>query len=171
MAQMQTVSIRMPDEDFQWLLSLQDKGAKTPSEKLRALLTWARQQEAGMADPALCAMWMRSMVQPLVQGVAAFERGRKDHSDVVAAALEWTPQIMATLVSSRLAEGCKPADAVELEAVLGQQCFRLLIALLRAAVTSMPAVYDPGSLERHLPDVVEIAEIISNRKRKESENG
>ncbi|HEX8987465.1 MAG TPA: hypothetical protein VF816_05850 [Rhodocyclaceae bacterium] len=171
MAQMQTVSIRIPDEDFQWLLSLQDKGAKTPSEKLRALLAWARQQEAGMADPALCSVWMRSMVQPLAQGVGAFERRRKDHSDLIAAALEWIPQVMATLVSSRLAEDSKPEDAAELEAIVGQQCFRLLSGLLRAAVTSTPAAYDARALERHLPDIMEIAEIISNRKRKESENG
>jgi len=55
MAQMQTLSIRIPDEDFQWLSSLQEADAKTPSEKLRALLARIRKQEAGMTSPELCA--------------------------------------------------------------------------------------------------------------------
>ena len=39
MAQMQTLSIRLPDEDFQWLLSARPETGKTPSEKL-AVASW-----------------------------------------------------------------------------------------------------------------------------------
>lgn len=171
MAQMQTISIRMPDEDFQWLLAQQEAGARTPSEKLRALLAKARQQEAGMASHEACAAWMRGLAQPLVDGIAALERRDKVHSDLLGAAAEWVPQIMATLISARPDGQAGLAQAAETEAVLAQQCFRLLTGILRAAITSVPATYDKEVLDRYLPDIIEIAEIISTRKEKELQHG
>lgn len=171
MAQMQTISIRVPDEDFQWLLSLQEGSAKTPSEKLRALLARARQQEAGMGDPELCAAWMRQLAQPFSDTVTTFERQQKSHSDLMGAVAEWIPQIMATLISTRPTGEDAQEKARELEAILAQQCFRLLTTLLRAAVTSTPATYDKDVLDRYLADVIEIATIISTRKEKELNHG
>lgn len=169
MGQMQTLSIRMPDEDFQWLLALQEPGARTPSEKLRALLAKARAQEAGMADPELCSAWMRSLAQPFVDSVGAVERKHRLHSYAVGVVAEKIPQIMATLASSRLSGSA--TDAIETEAVLMQQCFQLFSALLRTAVTATPSTYDKNVLDRYLPDIIELAGIISTRKEKELQNG
>ena len=164
MAQMQTISIRVPDEDFQWLLSLEDSTARTPSEKLRALLAKAHAQEAGITNPELCSSWMRALAQPFIDSVAAHERKQKDHSDLVSAVADWIPQIMAVLVSSRLPEKHAADEAVEIEAILAQQCFRLLTTLLRATITSVPATYDKTVLDRYMTDILEIAAIISTRK-------
>lgn len=171
MAQMQTISIRIPDEDFQWLLKLQEPGAKTPSERLRALLARARQQETGMSDPELCSAWMRGLAQPFVDSIAALERKSKIHSDIVSAVAERVPQIMATLASARAAGNDAEKDATEAEATLTQQSFLLLTALLRTAVTSSPSTYDKKVLDRYLPDIIELASIISTRKGKELQNG
>lgn len=164
MAQMQTVSIRVPDDDFQWLLSLEDPTARTPSEKLRALLAKARAQETEISHPELCSSWMRALAQPFVETISAHERKQKYHSDVISAVSEWIPQIMATLVSSRLSVKHAADEAVEIEAILAQQCFRLFTTLLRAAITSVPATYDKTVLDRHITDILEIAEIISTKK-------
>ncbi len=163
MAQMQTLSIRLPEDDLQWLLAQQDLDAKTPSEKLRVLLGKIRQQEDGFHSPALCVSWMRSLTQPLVDSLMAQERQQKVHSDLIRVACENIPQIMATLASSRLPDEAQDA-AVELEALLAQQCFRLFSAVLRLAVTSRPATYDKNVLDRLLPDVIEIVTIIADRK-------
>jgi len=171
MAQMQTISIRVPDEDFQWLSSLQESDAKTPSEKLRALLARTRKQEAGMTSPEMCAVWMKALAQPFAESLSAYERKHKIHSDLIGAVAEWGPQIMATLVSTRLASEAGREQAVEVEAILAQQCFRLFATLLRAGVTTHPATYDRDVLDRYLPDIIEIAEIIENRKEREQSHG
>lgn len=171
MAQMQTISIRVPDEDFQWLSSLQEADAKTPSEKLRALLARIRKQEAGMTSPEMCAAWMRALARPFLDTVSVHERTHKTHSDLVGFVSEWAPRIMATLVSARLSDGASQEEALDVEAVLAQQCFQLFTSLLRAAVTTHPATYDEGVLDRYLPDIIEIADIIATRKRKELSNG
>lgn len=171
MAQMQTISLRIADDDFQWLLSVAEPEARTPSEKLRALVTRAREQEAGLKDYRRCVAWMRDLSQPFADAVADVERASKTHSDLVAAVCEYVPQIMATLVSDRPSGERALDKAKEAEAVLAQQCFRLLIGLLRAGVTSNPATYDKQVLEGYLDDIIEIAAIISTRKEKESTHG
>jgi hypothetical protein len=172
MAQMQTVSIRLPDEDFQWLLSTQEAAGKTPSEKLRALVLRVRQQESGLADPDTCSEWLRSLIQPTASAVATWERKRKEHSDIMSAALEIVPRIMSLLISARPGGGEEGDGGWRgIEADLAQQCFRLLATLLRAAVTSVPVVYDRESIERYLPGIVEITEIITSQREKERKNG
>lgn len=170
MAQMQTVSIRLPDDDYQWLLSLEEGSAKTPSEKLRALVQRTRQQEAGLHDPERCSAWMRSLVQPATDALSAIERHQQRHSDLLTAVLEHVPQIMAAILAARL-----PADSVrecaETEALVAQRCFRLFSAVLRGAVTSNPAAFNGDSYERHMPDIMELAQIISSRRRKETNHG
>lgn len=171
MAQMQTISIRIPDEDFQWLLSQEEAGARTPSEKLRTLLARIRQQENGLSNPELCSAWLRGLTQPFVDTVSALERKQKRHSDLIGAVAKFTPQIMATLVSSRLTGEQADQTAVEIEAILAQQCFRLLTMVLRTAITSTPATYDKSVHERYLPDIIELAHIISTTKGKEPNHG
>ncbi|MFY9260131.1 MAG: hypothetical protein WAO71_06415 [Gallionella sp.] len=171
MAQMQTISIRIPDDDFQWLLSVAEAKAKTPSEKLRYLLSRAREQEAGRVDYRRCATWMRELAQPFADGVGDVERQHKIHSDLVAAVCEHVPQIMSTLVSEHPAAESDESKMREVEAQLAQQCFRLLTAILRIGVTSSPATYDKQVLNPYLDDIIEIATIISTRKNKEVSNG
>lgn len=171
MAQMQTVSIRIPDEDFQWLLSRHESGARTPSEKLRALLARTRQQETGLSSPEACSAWVRSLMQPLVDEIGAHERKHRCHSDLIAAVAESVPQIMATLMAFRLSEEHAIEDATEAEAALARQCFRLLTMMLRLAVTSVPTTYDKNVLDGYLQDIIELADIISTRKGKESNHG
>jgi hypothetical protein len=168
---MQTVSIRLPDEDFHWLLSTQEVAGKTPSEKLRALVTSIRARESGLADPDVCSEWLRGLVQPLSNAVAAWERGHREHSDILSAVLDVIPKIMVILVSSRSGAEEGAGDLREIEAALSQQCFRLFATLLRAAVTSVPAVYEKEAIERYLPEIVEITDIIVTRREKERKNG
>jgi hypothetical protein len=171
MAQMQTISIRIPDEDFQWLLSLPEAGAKTPSEKLRALLARVRQQETGMASHETCVALMRGLAQPLVEAVVTVERKEKVHSNLVASIAEWVPQIMATLISERPGDKAGIQEVTEIEAILAQECFRLFSGLLRAGITSLPATYDKSVLDKYLPDIIEIVSIISTRRTKEVHHG
>lgn len=171
MAQMQTLSIRIPDDDFNWLLALDVAGAKTPSEKLRAILARTRQLDSGLTQPETCTAWLRELCQPLVGATHACERQSGSRSDIMAAVFEWAPRIMATLVAAHPAATLTAEQAREIEAMLAQQCFRLLVSLLRAGITSTPATYDAQVLDRHLVEIIEIAAIISSIKGKELHHG
>jgi hypothetical protein len=55
--QMQTLSVRIPSEDLEWLAALEISGASTPSDKLRALIAQMRKQHQGTMDHATCVAW------------------------------------------------------------------------------------------------------------------
>jgi hypothetical protein len=163
-AQMQTLSARVSSEDVAWLASLQIDGAITPSDKLRALIGQMRKQHEGALDYAACSAWLRDLLSPAVTDVRAFEHQQRMHSAAVAAILEWAPQVMATLLSQHRFEGDGTAGAVAFEASVMQQSFQMLAALLRLGVTPGADCYAPGIIDKHLPRVLELAQLISTNR-------
>lgn len=168
--QMQTVSVRIPSEDLIWLSALEISGTTTPSDKLRALIAQMRKQHQGTMDHLTCVAWLRDLVSPFVVALREVENRHRIHSDAINAVIEWAPQVMATLLSERRFGKDAPGQARDIEAALVQRCFQLSTTLLRLGVTPTAECYDPGVIERHLPKIIELANLISaDRKlRKET---
>jgi hypothetical protein len=171
--QMQTLSARVPTEDVEWLAALDIQGAISPSDKLRTLIAQMRRQYEGAMDYAACVSWLRDLLAPVVTSVRTFEHQNRTHSEVLTLTAEWLPQIMATLLSERALGKMTPSRAHETEEMVVQRCFQLLASLLRLAVTREAACYDPAVIERHLPAIIELAEIVnrSAKTRMEDKRG
>ena len=159
--QMQTVSARLPAEDLQWLSALELPGAVTPSDKLRALIAQMRKQHEGALDYSACLAWLRDLLAPFVIELRGIEHRERTHSEAVSAIIAATPQIMATMLSARDFGGDGVARAGEVEDALVQSCFRLLMALLRLGVTPAAECFNPNVVEKHLPRVIELVQLIA----------
>lgn len=161
---MQTLSVRVPTEDIEWLASLEIAGAVTPSDKLRALIAQMRRQHQGTMDYAACVAWLRDLLAPFVVAIREVEHRQKLHSDAINAVIEWVPQIAATVLAERrfASDGAK---ITELEDALIQRCFQLTTSLLRLGVTPQAECYDPSAIGRHLAKVIELVDLISARQR------
>lgn len=159
--QMQTLSVRIPSEDLEWLSALEISGASTPSDKLRALITQMRKQHQGTMDHTTCVAWLRDLLSPFVVALREVENRHRMHSDAINAVIEWLPQIMATLLSERRFGKDAPAHVTNIEAALVQRGFQLSATLLRLGVTPTAECYDPEVIERHLPKIIELANLIS----------
>ena len=169
-SQMQTLSVRVPSEDIQWLSSFEIAGAVTPSDKLRGLLSQARRQQQDTMDYTACVAWLRDLLSPFVVAIREVEHRYRLHSDAVNAVIEWIPQIAATLLSEKRFGEDAPKQAAALEDILVQRCFQLTTTLLRLGVTPRAECYDPSAIERHLGRVIELAELIStDRKQRKGE--
>lgn len=158
---MQTLSVRIPSEDLEWLAALEISGANTPSDKLRALIGQMRKQHQGTMDHVTCVAWLRDLVSPFVVALREVENRNRLHSDAINAVIEWAPQIMATLLSERRFGKDSAGQAKEIESALVQRCFQLSATLLRLGVTPTAECYDPEVIERHLPKIIELANLIS----------
>ena len=168
--QMQTLSVRVPSEDIEWLASLQSAGAVTPSDKLRALIAQMRKQHQGTMDYAACVAWLRELLAPFVVAIREAEHRQKLHSGVIDAVVEWVPQIAASLLAERRFSDGSSNNLVALEDNLIQRCFHLTTTLLRLGITPRAECYDPSALERHLGRVIELADLISaDRKQRKGE--
>lgn len=158
---MQTLSVRIPSEDLEWLSAIEMSGATTPSDKLRALIAQMRRQHQGTMDHATCVAWLRDLLGPSVVAMREVENRHRLHSDAVNAVVEWLPQIMATLLSERRFGKDAAGQAGDIEAALVQRCFQLFSSLLRMGVTPDAECYDPKAIEKHLPKIIELAGLIS----------
>lgn len=167
---MQTLSVRVPAEDIEWLASLQTPGALTPSDKLRALIAQMRKQHQGAMDYATCVGWLRELLAPFVVAIRELEHRQNLHSGVIDAVVEWLPQIMATLLAERRFAEEPAKNLTALEDTLIQRCFQLATTLLRLGITPRAECYDPSAIERHLGRVIELADLISlDRKQRKGE--
>ena len=166
---MQTLSVRVPSEDIEWLATVDSPGAVTPSDKLRSLIAQMRKQHQGTMDYAACVAWLRELLAPFVVAIREAEHRQKLHSGVIDAVVEWVPQIAASLLAERnFSDG--PKNLLALEDNLIQRCFHLTTTLLRLGITPRAECYDPSALERHLGRVIELADLISaDRKQRKGE--
>jgi hypothetical protein len=168
-AQMQTLSARVPADDFAWLAGLEVPGAYTPSDKLRALIAQMRRQHEGALDYTACVAWLRELLGPLVAEIRGVEHRQQIHSAALTAIIEWTPQVMATLLAGRDRNGDDRESAAALERALVQQCFQLLSALLRLGITPTAECYTPDVIEKHLPRVLELTQLVSTNRASNKE--
>ena len=159
--QMQTVSARLPSEDLQWLSALELPGAVTPSDKLRALIAQMRKQYEGALDYSACLAWLRDLLAPFIIELRSVEHRERIHSAAVSAIIAWAPQIMATMLSARDFGEDGTARAREVEDALVQSCFHLLMALLRLGVTPSAECYTPDVIEKQLPRITELVQLIT----------
>jgi hypothetical protein len=154
------LSVRVPQDDFEWLTSLDIKGANTPSDKLRAVIQLHRREHDGSQSYELALSWLRDVVQPFAREVAAYEHRSSKRSEVVAAMLEWVPQLMALLASEHIHTDASPARARQVEDMLLQRSVSLLSTLLRLGITPASSTYDDSAIARQLPRLGELIDAV-----------
>jgi hypothetical protein len=168
MTAMQTMSVRIPTEDLEWLALFDVPGATTLSDKLRAFVVQMRRQQEGTLDHSASLLWMRELVAPFVASKDSFEHKANKHSDLLRLLCDWLPQAMAVLVAEGHLSRESPRKASEVEEKLAARVFQLITSILRMGVTQTADCYDPRVLEKHLPQVIELAGVIAANRNKPS---
>lgn len=161
------ISGRIEDDLYQWFISLQFEGAKTNSDKLREALKELKSQHDGASDVVKAHAWLQNLVQPLRQGLSTVDRDELAHSEVMSILIEHLASMAATLISSRPQTR---DEAAQVEEQLVRRAFAMTEALLRQAVTSSAAAFDPEVIRRHCQRTVELAQLI-NLARTGEKNG
>ena len=164
---MQTVSVRVPDDDLEWLMALDIAGARNPSDRIRSLIAANRRQRQGTTDYVACVAMLRDFLRPFQDAVSAAERREKVHSEVVATIAGSLPDIMAETIAFQPVPDDDSARSVltHIEADLAARAMRLLIRLLRLAVTQTVSAYNPAVLDSYLDEIIDIADLIGDRRR------
>lgn len=170
MAQMQTISARLPIEDVQWLSAIDLPGAQTPSDKIRALIARSRVLQQSAADYQTSLAWARELVAPLLAEISALEHREGVQSDAVRLVADAVPQLMAILLSARGAAGSPLASARDLEERLITRVLQLATALLRLSVAPNGPCYDAAALDRQVIPLIQLSRIVSSTRSFNLEN-
>lgn len=175
MTAMQTVSVRLPTDDLEWLATHEVSGATTPSDKMRALVTQYRRQQEGASDIAVSAAWMRDLVAPLTIKVGTLEHRLGMHSEIVRLMCEWTPQTMALLIAEPGTSATGQKSLLQLEERLATRINQLMTAVLRLVVTQTTESYDSKVFDKYLPTILELLGVIAASRKallaKETDHG
>ncbi|MEM7410030.1 MAG: hypothetical protein AAF430_07350 [Myxococcota bacterium] len=167
------ISVRVPQEDAEFLAQLQMEGASTPSDKVRALLADARRRHQGFQDYAGCLGMAHEMVAPTLNLLRDLEQRSSIHSEPVAQLADWLPETLAFFLTAFPDDG-EHNDLAQIEALergVTDRVFRLVQKFLRLGVTDECQAYDPRVVSNRLEPTLEVADLIRrgrNPKKEES---
>lgn len=154
---MEMLSGRIPDDLYQWFAGLHIDRALTNSDKLRVLLAKLKHQYEGTHDYVSALSWFREVTAPLRERLGVLERDKGKHSEVVVGLVEHLNALAATLVSAHPAN---EAEATALEEALVRRVFAMTEALLRQAVTTNAAAFDPKVVRKHCAQTIELSKLV-----------
>jgi hypothetical protein len=157
------LSVRVPVEDAAFIAQLEIGEALTPSDKIRALLKQAREEQEQQKDPGYCVGWVRRILEPFVEGIQRAELACDQHSDLLAAFADWQAKMLSYLAS--LDETDLDLEAVEEE--LATRIFRLIATVFRLSITREAPCYDPHLLGSKLEGLAELFQLLQTRLAKE----
>lgn len=152
------ISVRISQEDADFIAELKIEGANTPSEKIRELLTQARLAHNQTHDYGTALAAQEQFFQVARRDVLHAEKEWGIHSHIVARLFEQLPDFAATLAAD-LPENAQAADLKQYECELMRRIVRLTDSILQLAVTGKGAAYDDTVLQQ-LENTLKLAKIV-----------
>ena len=161
-----TISARISQEDAEFISRLNMAEAKTPSDKLRAIISQARQRMDRDQDYAGSLQTIQEIIQPVLRKIRKTEVENQIHSELIIRLAEWIPDAVAFLVSyiSKNGEQKTNEKMLQLEQGVAERLIRLMESVLQLAITGHCACYDPEIVQRKIDPVLELCQIIAARK-------
>ena len=160
-------SVRLLPEDADFIASLEMDDAITPSDKIRSIIRDARLKYESGSDYASGLKNAREALRPITQAVKALELEEKQHSELVAAFLDWVAEAYAYAAAARQIDGKNgKIDAKQLEADIVDRCFRLFELIARMGVTSKAPCYNKEIINAHFESLEELIQLINTRIHK-----
>ena len=163
-----SISARISQEDAEFLSQLTIAGAKTPSDKLRAILTDARQRHLEGLEYQSSLQLTLDMYLPLVERIQKAEYEAGIHSELLIRLIHWLPDMAAYAVSGLQ---CSEEDKQQKECLtafeqgVAERIFRLMESVLQMGVTQQSNCYNPGVINDHVQPVLELADMIARLRK------
>jgi hypothetical protein len=144
----QSVTLRVDEDDLDFLAQLDLPGATSLSEKIRALLGEARLRHAGLADPAAAWDYSRKLYGTPERTLRIAELACQQRSELVARGLAALPELTAFLLSQSETAPREDAGAFlrRVEAGLADRLFALSESMSLLTHAGFPGCLDPEGL-------------------------
>ena len=164
-------SVRLTEEDAEFLSRLDFKDAKTPSDKFRALIAEKRAAENGIEGHQAWFDEVTRMMRPVVQRIRADELEAGLSSELVTRSFEWLPDLLAFFLSySPDRETNSPHALLGLEMGLHDRMSRIFDGTLQMGVSDWRFCYDPEQIKTCIASTMDLSTLmqeIMTRKKKE----
>lgn len=157
------LSVRISQEDADFIAQLQFDGASTPSEKVRELLKQARLAHTEQKNYDGVLTSSEQLLATARHEILTYEKELGVHSHIVARIFEALPDLMATMVAD-FPKTCNKAELVDFEKQAMWRIVRLMDSILQLAITGKGAGYDDTVLNE-LDNSLALANLIYQHKK------
>ena len=162
-----SLSVRVNDDDAMFLATLQIGDAKTPSEKLRALLRSERRRQEGTRDAVEAADMVKDLLQPARRRVRALQSEAGVRSDLLKKVYDGIPEIAGlALVGPGQGGPGTPEDLKAFERLVVDEVFNLVQDLMELGLTPKNRVLDVDTVGERIDSVLEFIELINIAKKR-----
>ncbi|MGL1885865.1 MAG: hypothetical protein OCD76_05065 [Reichenbachiella sp.] len=160
-----SMSLRISQEDADFLVSLNINGAKTPSDKLRAIISKARQQSQGTESFGSALEFIQSLTVDTTNTIKDSEQTRGMHSDLVNTYSNWLIEAMASFINIQSSKGNDDTglDLQSIEENMNTRIMRLFESVMRMAITDTAPCYDPAIIKKSIGPTLELLNVIQLR--------
>ncbi|GAB5559906.1 MAG: hypothetical protein SynsKO_15530 [Synoicihabitans sp.] len=164
-----SISGRISEQDFDFLISYQIEGKVTVSEKLRHVASFFRRYHESFSNYPEALSETHRLIEPTRLALKSFEREQGIRSEVLDQVFQILPNLLAEITASREAlvktsGDEKRIEAITLEENVLQNMLQLLESLLRLAMTSKSPCYNPALLEGRLDTITELVGIAQQQQ-------
>jgi hypothetical protein len=163
------MSVRLDADDAAFLADLQIDGARTPSDKLRAVIAEARQRRLLERDYETALAIAGNLFGRVLREVRASEQAFDvhPHSEVVVRTIAWLEETAAVSLSSHLApEEARVEDLQVFEEALVERACSLLQSFLQLAVAPEGMCYRSEVFEARLAPILKLASLIEQQRER-----
>lgn len=161
------LSVRISHEDAEFLANLDVDNAKTPSDKVRAIIAERRRLAPEGNSYGQVLSWIEGSLAPILLKLREAQNREKEYSEVIRITAEWLPDLLAHM----LIDGKKVQDKqglAKLEADITDKTFRLIEAILRLGVTDEAPCIDKRAVSRRIATSIELVKVIQSRLQKQT---
>lgn len=151
------LSVRIDQEDADFIAALQIEGAATPSEKIRELLKQARLSHTQQHDYAYVLDNMERFLHNAKHQILYSEKELGIHSAILARLFELLPDLVAT--AADISPEIDRHALKQHEHHVMQRIARLTEAILQLAVTGQSSAYDAAVFQQ-LHTTLRLAQLI-----------
>lgn len=157
------ISARISQEDAVFLSQLKIADAVTPSDKLRAIITEARERKKRLKDYRGSIDMFQGMLTPFGSAIRELELTHEIHSELITRVLEWLPDMMAFVIVSetRIHKSTDQEQMKHIEEGIADRVFRLVESVMQLGVTQRSPCYKPNTISNRLDPVLDLARVIS----------
>ena len=161
------VSLRIPNEDAEFLAELQIDNAVTPSDKIRALIRDAKVRKEHVNNYACCLNHVNEALSNIKSHILHLEREQDHYSEVVHRFNDWLAEAYAFVSSFNIHPENEAADLLQFEQGIVKRIFRLVEAIGRLAMTETAPCYDKEIIIREIEPLRQISQMINFKHKKE----
>lgn len=164
-----SLSVRVDDEDAAYLARMHIDGARTPSEKLRALLRVERKRQEGARDAVEAADMFRDLLQPTRRRIRKLESEAGARSDLVKKLYDRLPEIGGVALAGPAQDGADKSQALkEFETATIGELFDFVQDVIELGMAPENRVYDTKIIEKRIEALLKYFEVIKiSRQQRE----